>query len=216
MKTLSSQRKKLWWGPALCFLLAFLFSACNISGKVTPSHASSCTALPTSSTGQGADAAVLANVPLPGHPFKAVANDDGQWIFVSVNGNNAASTGVAVLHKHGPQICLQRVISLSGVPLGMTLSHDNHMLVIADYRDVAFVDIAQAERGTQGTILASVPEQSSSSTIEVTLSPDEHYVFAANENDGTVSVIDFQRIRAHDFGSDVLICQIPLWITPVC
>lgn len=49
----------------------------------------------------------------------------------------------------------------------------------------------------------------------MTLSQDEHYVFATNENDGIVSVIDFQRLRAHNFGSDALIGQIPLGTAPV-
>ena len=216
METLSpSQHRKLWGSAALCFLLAFLLSACTTSGNEAPSRASSCTVLTSWPTAQGANAAVLANVPLPGNPFKAVATDDGQWIFVSIHANTTASSGIAVLQKQGTQICFQHLIPLSGVPFGMTLSQNNRILVIADSSDVAFVDVAQAERGTQSAILGSVPEQSLSSTIEVTLSQDEHYVLATNENDGTVSVIDFQRLRAHNFGSDALIGQIPMGTAPV-
>jgi len=206
------QHRKLWRGVALCFLLALLLSACSTSGNEAPSRASSCTVLLSRSTAQGANAAILANIPLPDSPFRAVATDDGQWIFVSLTG---ASHGIAVLHKQGAQICLQRVIPLSGVPFGLILSQNNRILVIANSNNVAFVDVAQAERGTQSAILGYVPEHSSSSTIEVTLSQDEHYVFAANENDSTVSVIDFQRIRAHDFSSDALIGQIPVGTAPV-
>ncbi|GLV59160.1 hypothetical protein KDH_59880 [Dictyobacter sp. S3.2.2.5] len=152
---------------------------------------------------------------MPGKTFKAVATSDGQWIFVSFNGNDAATSGIAVLHEQGSQICLQHVIPLSGMPFGMTLSHDDRILAIADYSNVAFMDVAQAERGTKGALLGYVPEHPSSSTIEVALSPDEQDLFAANENDGTVSVIDFQRIRAHDFSAHALIGQLPLGVAPV-
>lgn len=171
--------------------------------------------LATNSTEQGPNAAILANIPLPGQPFKAVATDDGQWIFVSVDTNSPASSGVAVLHKQGSQICFQHMLSLPVTPLGMALTRNNSILVVADYSNVAFVNVTQAEHGTWGALLGSVPERSSSSTIEVTFSQDEHYIFAANENDGTVSAIDFQRIRAHDFGADALLGQIRVGIAPV-
>jgi hypothetical protein len=105
MKTPSSSRRKSpWLGAVFCFLLAFLLSACNARGNELSSHASSCTTVPTDSRSQGADAAVLANVPLPGQPFTAVATNDGRWVFVSVDTNEAASSGIAVLHNLGKQI----------------------------------------------------------------------------------------------------------------
>jgi DNA-binding beta-propeller fold protein YncE len=215
----SRQRHKtFWWSAMLCFPLLVLLSACNTQqthANKAPAHTPSCIAFAPGSTHRGATAALVATIPLPDHPFKAVATDDGHWLFVSLVNTAFTSGALAVLQKRASQICLERVIPLPGVPLGMTLSHDQHILVIADYSQVAFVDVAQAEHGTQGALLGSVPETHPSSTIEVTLSVDEHYVFAANESDGTVSVIDFQRIRAHDFRSDVLLGQIPVGTAPV-
>ncbi len=211
MKTLSSSKqKRLWRGAVFCFLLAFLLSACNTRGNEPSSHALSCTTVLTNSTGQGADAAVLANVPLPGQPFKAVATDDGQWIFVSVDANDAASSGIAVLHNRGNQICLQRIIHLSESPLGMVLTHDDRLLLVADFTNVTFVDVAQAESSAQKAIFGSVLEQSNSLAIEVALSQDERAAFVANENNGTVGVIDMRRVRTHDFSSDALIGLIPV------
>ena len=174
METLStSQRRKLWGGVTLCFLLAFLLSACSSGGNQTPSRAStssSCTALPSKSTGQGADDADVANVPLPGHPFKAVATSNGQWIFVSLQSNDAASNGIAVLHNAGTQVCLQRVITLSVSPLGLTLTHDDSLLLVADWTNVTFVNVALAETRNQEAIAGSVPEQNNALAIEVALS----------------------------------------------
>ncbi len=212
------QHRKLWGGAALCFLLVFVFSACSSGGNPTPphaSHSSSCTALPGKSSGKGADAAVVANVPLPGHPFQAVATNNGQWIFASVESDDGASNEIAVLHNTGKQVCLQRVIRLSESPLGLALTHDNSVLLVADLTNITFVDVALAETSNQKAIIGSLPEQDNAVAIEVTLSQDERYAFVANENLGTVGVIDMQRVRARDFSPGTLVGYIPVNTGPL-
>jgi DNA-binding beta-propeller fold protein YncE len=152
---------------------------------------------------------------MPARPFRAVATDDGQWIFVSMDSMNAAFRGVAVLRKTGTQICLQRVLPLDGSPLGLELTHDNRELLAADYRDVAVLDVGKAETGAQGAVLGYLPTSANASTIEIVLSPDERYAFASNENLNTVSMFDFQRVRAGDLGTGTLLRQIPSGQAPV-
>ncbi|MDQ2714047.1 MAG: hypothetical protein M3Z08_03995 [Chloroflexota bacterium] len=101
-------RGSLYASSTLCLLLIIFLSACNGSAKSVPPHhsqASGCTPIAAKQGAQGGDAALLATIPLPGQPFRAVGTDDGQWIFVSVDGPDAASSGIAVLHKTGGQVC---------------------------------------------------------------------------------------------------------------
>ena len=164
MKNISLlQHQKFGQNMLICFLIGLVLCACTPQSTATSFQSSSCTTLSPHSTSQNTDASVLANIPLSGHPFKAVATNDGQWIFVSVDANSAASSGVAVLHQQGGQMCLQRIIPLSSMPFGMTLTHDNHILIVADYSNVAFIDVPQAEHMTHGAILGYVPEQHFSS-----------------------------------------------------
>lgn len=204
----SKQRGGLWRSVALCFWLLLLLCACNPSGAVSHPHASSCTALPSRSAARATEP--LATIPLPSHPFKSIATSDGQWIFVSVDAEDAASNGIAVLHREAAQICLLRVIPLPEVPFGVALTPDQSLLLVADYSTVAVVDVARAETGRQGAVLGSVQEKSDSLAIEVEISLDGRYAFVANENDGTLGVINLQRVRAHDFSSATLVALIPV------
>ncbi len=208
-----SPGKKLWGSITLCFLLICLSGVSSAQNLHAASRTSSCTTLPVGSSG---GSAVLANVPVPGAPFKAVATNDGQWIFVSLVRNSPSATaGVAVLHRQGGQICLQSVVPMALGPAGLTLTRDNRILIAADSINVTFIDVARAEQGTQWAVLGDVPQPTPAGTIEVALSQDERYLFAANESGDNVSVMDFRRIRAHDFGTDVLIGQIPTGEAPV-
>ncbi|HEY0757199.1 MAG TPA: hypothetical protein VGD98_24810 [Ktedonobacteraceae bacterium] len=191
-------RKPLGGSLALCLLLACLLNACATGAtQNTPG----CTTLDT----QGV---VSATLPLPGQPFQALSTFNNQWIFVSVISKNAASNGIAVFQQQDAQICLKRLIPLTGTPMGLTLTQKDDLLLVADYNGIAILDAQQAEQGVQGALLGYVREPGMSSTVRVGISPDEHYAFAATEKEGTLSLLDFQRIRADDFNPDVLLGQL--------
>lgn len=217
MEVFSFHSRKTFWGSmVLCILLVSFLSACDAgNGASTAQGTPGCTALGASASAKGASAAVAATVPLPGQPVQALATADGKWIFVSLNSKSAASNGIAVLQQQGTQVCLKRVIPLNGTPLGLTLTHKEDLLLVADYSSVAVIDAKQAEQQVQGAVLGYIHEQSTSSTVEVVLSPDEHYAFATNQNDGTLSVINFQRVRVDDFNPDVMLGQISLGAGPL-
>ncbi len=209
-------RKTIWGGMVLCLLLTSLLSACDSGQTATTSKLAPCCAAIGSAAGtKGASAAVVATLALPGQPFQALATASGKWIFVSVISKNAASNGIAVLANQGTQVCLKRLIPLTGTPLGLALTHKEDLLLVADYNGVAEIDARQAEQSTQGAVLGYVQAKSTSATVEVALSPDEKYAFASNQNDGTVSLFDFQKMRADDFNPDVILGQIPLGVGPL-
>ncbi|HEX7735466.1 MAG TPA: hypothetical protein VF458_11415 [Ktedonobacteraceae bacterium] len=195
-------RKPLWGGMALYVLLAILLSACEPGGTGAAQDPPGCKTL-------GAQP-VAATLPLPGQPFQALPIFSNQWIFVSLSSQNAASNGIAVLQQQGEQVCLKRVIELTGTPMGMALTEKGDLLLVADDDSVAVIDARQAEAQTQGALLGYVRDKSTSGIVNVGIAEDESYAFAINENAGTLDVFDFQRIRADDFNQDVQLAQISL------
>lgn len=193
----------------LLSLLVCLLSACGPSAIETHSpQPLSCTTLPSGPGTTSGTSGSLATIPVPGHPFESIATSDGQWIFVSLNSSNTASNGIAVLHRDRTRVCLLRVIPLPVTPEGLALTRDNKLLLVADYASVVFLDVWRAEAGSQRAVLGSVQENSKAIAIEVILSQDEKYAFVSNENDGTLGVIDLQRVHRNDFSSAALIGQV--------
>lgn len=215
MDAFFSSRRCLYGSTAFVLVLAFLLSACNTGSAATHVQKVTCTVLPSSSGPLRGASEPLATIPLPGHPFKSVVTSDGQWIFVSLDSSTTASNGIAVLHRDGAQVCLLRVLPLPATPLGLALTWDNRLLLVADYTGVVFVDAVQARVGTHGAVLGSVQEKSDAIAIEVSLSKDEAYAFVANENDGTLGVINLQRIRRHDFSAAALLGQVQVNQGPI-
>ncbi|WP_160145995.1 YncE family protein [Dictyobacter aurantiacus] len=200
-------------------LLMILLGACNSSAATNhPAHATSCMPLPVSTAYKPSSSPLT--VAVPGHPFASTITSDGQWIFVSLDSSNGllGSGSLAVLQKQGTNICLLRTIALPYHPLGMALTHDNRLLLVANVTGVAVIDVAQARVGAQGAILGTIQEDSQvhsnaavvKEAIEVVVAGDDRYAFVSNENDGTVGVLDLQRVRQHDFGSGAVAGQIPV------
>lgn len=162
-------------------------------------------------------------VSLPGAPFGSVTTADGQWIFVSID--NASSShspsGVAVLRRVGHSATLQHLIPLSGFPTGEALTHDDRFLVVADYDSVAVLDVAKAEAGQANAVVGTISTGATAVTIEVVLSPDDHFIFATNEHEGQViargdmSVIDLQQALTHGFTPAAIVGDVPLDYFPV-
>lgn len=195
-------RQPLWGGLAFYVVLALLLSACAPGGADGVQAGPGCKLLDAQP--------VAATLPLPGQPFQALAPFSNQWIFVSVGSQHAASNGIAVLQQEGNQVCLKRTIPLTGTPLGLALSLHDDLLLVADGGRLAVIDARQAETSTQGALLGYLRGQSTSTFVHVGITADERYAFASNQSDGTLSVFDFQRIRADDFNQDTQLAQIPL------
>jgi DNA-binding beta-propeller fold protein YncE len=80
---------------------------------------------------------------------------------------------------------------------------------------VQIIDIHKAILGQPGAILGTVPTGAGSGPIEVALSNDNRFVFATNEDNETVSVIDFRKAPATGGSAGSLIGSIPVEQLPV-
>jgi DNA-binding beta-propeller fold protein YncE len=164
-------------------LLALLLGTCQAGGDSNTTSRRSC----VTTSAKGANG-LLAAVHLPGHPFMSIATRSGRWIFTSMSRD-----GVAVLRRDPERLCLMRVVTLAGSASGLALARDDTMLLVANGTGVAFLDVAKSQSGAQGAVLGSVSEAGSPGAIEVAATRDDRYAFVANENYGTVGVIDLQR-----------------------
>jgi DNA-binding beta-propeller fold protein YncE len=180
--TMASASSRALRGVCVCCALVLTLAACG--GGSPPPAGQSCTRI-SSSGAHG----LLATVPVPLHPFGAVATRSGRWIFVSVSNGTAPGGSIAVLRRDARQLCLVRVVPMSGTLFGLTLTNDDGLLVVADYSGLAFVDAARAESGRGNAVMGSVTESAGAIALELALSKDGRYAFVANEADGTVGVI---------------------------
>ena len=211
-------------------LLLWALSACSTDPSNSFARASAATPVPTCSVHTPVSAPPLTGeglqkmVSLPGQPFASVATRDGHWIFVSlIVPGPANSNGIAVLQSNGGNTKIMHFIALPRPlsPTGLTLTHDEQMLVVADGTGVSVLDTAKMKAGTANALLGSISDGTSTGpiqsagTIEVALSRDEHYLFATDEIANSMSVINFQRLRSGDFSSHAYVGRVPLDLAPV-
>jgi DNA-binding beta-propeller fold protein YncE len=140
----------------------------------------------------------LVHVMLPGSPFTALTSADGCWLFVSLT---QPRPEVAVIARANGGLALKRMVSLPGWPMGMVLTHDGTLLIVADGPNVVFLDVGRLTTGNSNPILGywgvgGVPRPGS---IYVSVTADDRYVFVSNEAVGTISVIDLAQTRRSRF-----------------
>lgn len=159
---------------------------------------------------------------VPNAPFDSVASADGRWIFVSVDSPSSSSPnqGIAVLRRGGESATVQHLIPLSPSPAGEALTHDGKLLIVANGNSVAVLDVAKAESGQANAVLGTVPTGGTADTIEVSVSLDDHYVFATDEHEqprarGDMTVIDLQRALTGVFSVAAIVGNVPLSYYPV-
>lgn len=154
-------------------------------------------------------------VSVPGHPFASVAAPSGQWIFVSLDGDQPGPGHIAVLQHTGASARLAHLIAVPNAPLGLALTHDGRLLVVADYSGVTVLDTARAEAGAANAVLGTIATGPRASTIEVAISPDDRYVFATNEFQNTMTVIDLRAALSDGFLPAAQVSVVPLDHDPV-
>src|SRR5215467_13611318 len=82
---------------------------------------------------------------LPGHPFGAVPTPDGCWIFVSMApAERGSQSGVGVIKRTAGKLSLVRFLRDDDAPLGMVLTHDGKLLVVANGSNVVFLDVERS------------------------------------------------------------------------
>jgi DNA-binding beta-propeller fold protein YncE len=162
-------------------------------------------------------------ITMPGAPFAVRTTPNGRWAFVSVSSTRtvAGSNGVAVLERAAGTYRSVRFVPLDTVfPSGLALNRDGTLLLVAVSAGVVFIDVQRAVTGAPGAVigvepLGLPPPARAPGTIGVVFSADERFIFAANENYGTVSVIDRNAAFQSAFAKSAVVGQIPVGLLPV-
>lgn len=147
----------------------------------------------------------IIKVSVPGRPFESIASRHGHWVFVSLmpgaatQNSRRTAGGVGVFRWTGTRLVLTRVVPVPPDPTGMVLSHDGRLLVVADWRYVDFFDVARLVRGAADSLLGSIRDAVSPSSVYVAITPDDRTLFVSDESVSTVTVINLQRARRNGF-----------------
>jgi hypothetical protein len=159
-------------------------------------------------------------IAMPGWPFAVRTTPNGRWALVSVSrtvtpGAVVGSNGIVVLERTAGTYRYVSFVPLEAPPSGLALNRDGTLLLAAANRGVAFIDVQRAVRGAPDAVTGFEPLGPLVGTIEVALSVDERFIFAANETSGTVSVIDRNAAFQSAYAKSAVVGQIPADLSPV-
>ena len=155
---------------------------------------------------------------LPGCPFDVLPTSDGESIFVSLHqrgGTQRTAGTVAVLRRKSRMFHLERQISLPAAAWGLALVRDESRLAVANSHGVALLDTSRALTSQRDPIVGIAHYGRDLQTIRVIGSVDGCWLFASDEHNRTVSVLDLDRSDDHGFNESCLVNQIPVDLSPL-
>jgi DNA-binding beta-propeller fold protein YncE len=138
-----------------------------------------------------------------GLPFDVVTSPDARFTFVASDGvgQPGGGGGGAVLVFAGNGASGRRVgiVYLGNIaPFGMALADHSGVLLVADDNGLVVIDVAKAERGGAGAVVARA-YGSGSGGIEVAVTPDGRFAFESMEDSQRVDVFELAGDRAPRF-----------------
>lgn len=125
---------------------------------------------------------------VPGSPFDVVTTPDARFTFVS--SENATSGGGEIVVYAGDASSGRPVATVSlgnEIPAGMALANHARVLLVAANAELVVIDVAQAERGAPGAVVAQALG-SGSGAIEVAPTPDGKFALVSMEDSMLVDV----------------------------
>jgi DNA-binding beta-propeller fold protein YncE len=140
-----------------------------------------------------------------------VGTPDGRWAFASLS--SYAGGAIAVMALARGTLRLVRTVPLPHTPqdaYGMTLTHDGRLLLVAGETATAVLSVPALEDG-RGNPVVGVLSDAGSGQFEVSVSPDDQYVYVTDENTGDLSVFDLAVALRRGFTApEVAIGLVPL------
>jgi hypothetical protein len=127
---------------------------------------------------------------VPDAPTAMVGTADGRWAFASLSSHTTGA--IAVMAVARGTLRLVRTVPLPHTlpaAYGMTLTHEGRLLLVAGESATAVLSVSALEDG-RGNPLAGVLTDAGSGQFEVSVSPDDRYVYVTDEDTGALSVFD--------------------------
>src|SRR5262249_6764274 len=116
----------------------------------------------------------------------------------------------------GVSASLLRVVPLEGAPVGMTLTHDGKMLVVAADERIAFLDVAKLESKSDDPVLGTLIEDGARlARIYCNVTRDDRFLFVSDERAHTITVVDLPKAIASRFDRSAILGKIPVGNAPI-
>lgn len=147
--------------------------------------------------------AETATVAVPGHPFSALPDASGCWLFVSAT--TGAKGSVVVLRNHEGRFVVDHAVELQSGAFGEALSHDGGTLAVTGGTSTSLLDVARLEKGEGEPVIGVLPARGGA--IYAAISPDDQLLFVSNETARQISVFALGLAGAQ---KGALIGQIPV------
>jgi hypothetical protein len=154
-------------------------------------------------------------VKLPGSPFQALPTADGCWVFVSMPQTPDRQPAIALLQRQAGTLSLVRVLPVAGGATGMTLTHDQKMLIVAAGQRVIFIDAPALIAGKAEAVLGYLDEPNVMGRVYANITRDDKYVLIADERSFTISIIDLAKAKETHFSPSAVIGKIPTGYSPI-
>ena len=152
---------------------------------------------------------------LPARPFGTVPAPDGCWVFVSLM-QGTPKAGIGVVKRSSGHVELSRVVPLkSEAALGLVLTHDGKLLIVAGGDHVVFIDARGLISGAANPVLGSFRDGPSAGSVYANVTPDDKLLFVSEEAQHSITVINLQRARANGYNPDAIIGSIPTGNAPI-
>jgi DNA-binding beta-propeller fold protein YncE len=141
-------------------------------------------------------------VSVPGTPFQALPSVDGCFVFVSMLGEGA---GVGVLAVSGNAVTLRHVYPVGSGAGGMAISRDGSLLVVTAQDRILFMDVDRLTRGDSGAVVGAIAgDTPGAGRIYAAISPDDRFLFVADERAFGFTVVDMTKARAKPDNSAIV------------
>jgi DNA-binding beta-propeller fold protein YncE len=154
-------------------------------------------------------------VKVPGNPFQALPTADGCWVFVSMPQSPTGIQAIGVLQRKAGTLTFVRALPVVGGATGMTLTHDQKMLIVAAGQRIIFIDAPALIAGRDDALLGYMDEPNVMGRVYANVTRDDKYLLIADERSQTVSVIDLPKANATHFSPSAVIGKIPTGFSPI-
>jgi DNA-binding beta-propeller fold protein YncE len=194
-----------WAGlPIGVLLVATMLSSCLPTAVIADGSPGCSTAQAVPSPLSGVQTALVS---VNGSPFDVATA--GDLSFVSLG----SSIGVFSDASFAPS--LVRTVALPESVAGEAVTPDGRFLLAATNSGVIVLSLWALVLGVSNAVVGSLSAPGGGGGIEVTVSPDGHFVFVSLESTGDIAVFDLQAALTGGFSASDFVGTIPLGEAPV-
>jgi DNA-binding beta-propeller fold protein YncE len=153
-------------------------------------------------------------VALPMGAFAMIEVPGTCKLLATLGGDEEQATGgVALIDLGGRKPRLERVVRTPTAAVGLTLTKDHRLAVIAGSDRIYVLDVAAIIAGKE-SVAGTIRYATDPGTVSVALTPNEKLLFASDESAGKITVLSFDEMRRSRFAVPRVISSIEVDYAP--